>query len=621
MAAAATPPAGAAAVQPPIGDYALIGDCRSAALVSREGSIDWMCLPNMPDPALFALVLDSERGGCFYVRPAGGYRVRRRYLPQTNVLETTFTTGAGELVVTDCMPILSESALEGGLNPQRELLRRLEVRGGSVEVEVLFAPRPHFGRRSPALRRRGALGFGCRHGGHALLLHTTLELHLDEGRQCVHGRRVLAPGERHYLSLVYASDGPLGLYPLAAEADRRIAATVRWWALWCSHFSYQGPWREPVLRSALTLKLLAFALSGAVLAAPTTSLPEHIGGERNWDYRYCWLRDASLVLRAFHDLGYPGEGEAFLQWLLHSTRLTWPRLQVMYDVYGETELHERELPELGGYRGSRPVRVGNGAEHQLQLDIYGSVVLAAFDYARRGGRLGRAESRRLHGLARTVCELWQQPDSGIWEIRGEQRHHVYSKVMCWVALDRLLRLHEAGVLRGDGGPMRHTRDRIAAAVREHGLEAGGGGGYVGCFGGEHMDAALLLLARSGFEDPRSPRMRRTFERIDAELSDGPLIWRYPVGSDGFGDPEGAFGVCSFWGVEYLARCGRLDAAASRFEALLGYANDVGLYGEQIDPASGAALGNFPQAFTHVGLINAALMLEAGVTPRSEVLHP
>jgi GH15 family glucan-1,4-alpha-glucosidase len=596
---------------PRIGDYALVGDCRSAALVASNGAVDWLCLPNMPDRALLGGILDPARGGHLRVAPADRCTVRRRYLPRTNVLETTFTTASGAMVLTDCMPVLAGSPLAPGLHPQRELLRRVVVTRGEVDCVVDFAPRSDYGRAYVPVQRRGNLGFGTRHGSAGLMLASTLPLALDADGCRVHGRVRLAAGARHFVSLTYARGAPLTFYPLADEGDARIEATAAWWRRWCARCRYDGPYRAAVERSLLTLKLLTYGLSGAVLAAPTTALPEWIGGPRNWDYRYCWLRDAAFVVRAFDDLGYSEEAQDFLRWLLHATRLTWPRLAVMYDVYGRRPPRERELAHLAGYRGSRPVRVGNGAAGQRQLDVYGEVVLASFEHVQRGGRLEAADARHLAGLARSVCALWEQPDQGIWELRGAPRHHVHSKVMCWVALDRLVRLHDEGVLRGHPGPLRAVCDRIAHAVRTRGLDPAGGGGYAGAFGDAHPDAALLLLPRLGFEPPDSPHMRATFARIEAELTDGALVYRYPPGSDGLPGPEGAFGVCSFWAVDYLARRGDLAAARERFERLLRYANDVGLYGEQIHPDDGSALGNFPQAFTHVGLINAALALGAG----------
>jgi GH15 family glucan-1,4-alpha-glucosidase len=348
-----------------------------------------------------------------------------------------------------------------------------------------------------------------------------------------------------------------------------------------------------------------------VIAAPTASLPERIGGVRNWDYRYCWLRDASLTLRAFDDLGFTVEGEAFLSWVLHATRLTWPELQVLYDVYGEARIPESTLDHLEGYARSVPVRVGNAAIDQLQLDTYGEVIDAAWRYCERGGRLDRTTARTLAGLGDTVIRRWHEPDEGIWEPRRGRQHHTHSKAMCWVALDRLVRLCERRHVQAEPARFARPRDEIREVIEAHGYSARLGS-YVSIFDGETLDASLLLLSLMGYADPQSPRMRGTLarvrERLGADAGWGGLLYRYLDEDDGLPGSEGAFGICGFWGVEARALQGDVGAARSDFERLLSFGNDVGLFAEEIDPQDGAALGNFPQAFTHVGLINAAITL-------------
>lgn len=597
-----------------IGDYSLIGDCRAAALVSCDGSFDWLCLPHFSSPSVFAALLDQRRGGRFRLRPTAPFVVRRRYVGVTAIMCTSFETATGKASLTDLM-VPGPTGAETDLSPLRELLRIVDGVSGQVEFELVFEPRFDYARRLPHIRRRDRYSWQASRGGDCLQLRCDPPLELTDQNSALIGRVVIAAGQRCAVSMTYAQGEPAILMPLGAAVGERLERTRHWWESWSVRCRYHGPWRERVLRSLITLKLLTYSLSGAVLAAPTTSLPEWIGGMRNWDYRYCWLRDASFVLRVFFDCGYPAEGDAFLHWLLHATRLTWPELQVMYDVNGRTDLHERELDHLEGYRGSRPVRIGNGAHEQFQLDIYGAVVLAACGYVRRGGRLRPAEARLLVRLGRTVCRQWQRPDQGIWEMRGRPRHHTYSKLLCWAALDRLVKLHEAKVIRAPAELFRSERERLRAAIRQRGYNPALAS-YTGTFDGRELDASLLVLARIGFEDACSERMSGTFRQLQAQLEKNGLLYRYRSGYDGLPDEEGAFGMMSFLVVDYLARCGRLDDAQERFEYLLGFSNDVGLFAEEIDPVSGMALGNFPQAFTHVGLVLAALALQEQTRSRA-----
>jgi GH15 family glucan-1,4-alpha-glucosidase len=598
---------GSASYQP-IDDYALIGDCRSAGLVSREGSLDWLCLPRFDSPSIFAAVLDAENGGRFLVRPLGEFRTERCYLANTNVLETVFRTPTGAFVLRDLMSVSSEEDKRAHLTPEHEVLRELEGLEGEVEVEILYDPRPDYGRVRPLLEQRGALGLQCEVDGTSLTLRSELPLELTDGDRCARGAARIRSGEHKYLSLTYSAEAP-AVVPLLGEAARgRIERTLRWWQEWANRCAYEGPYRDAVVRSALTLKLMTYAPSGALVAAPTTSLPEAIGGVRNWDYRYCWLRDASFTLRALFALGYREEAEAYIGWLLHATRLTWPELHVLYDVFGEARLPERELLHLEGYAGSRPVRIGNDAQGQLQLDVYGEVINGAARILDRGGRFDRDTSRLLDGLGRTVCRRWREPDEGIWEGRSGRFHNTHSKVLCWVALERLIEMHEAGYLEVSVDLFRKERDEIRKEIEAHGYNERIGS-YTRTFDGEEMDASLLTLPLYGYIEGKHPRMRSTCARIHERLARNELVYRYETGTDdGLPPGEGAFGLCSFWAVECVARGGNVAGATRTFEQLLAHANDVDLFAEEIDPDTGAALGNFPQAFTHIGLINAALTL-------------
>ncbi|HEV2074551.1 MAG TPA: glycoside hydrolase family 15 protein, partial [Thermomicrobiales bacterium] len=363
---------------PPIGDYAIIGDCRSAALVSCEGSLDWLCWPQFDSPSIFASLLDAEQGGRFSLQPTDPFRTERHYLPGTNVLETVFHTDSGSVALRDVMTVASEEYKQDALVPEHEILREIEGLAGTVEVEIHYEPRPDYARRTVSLKQRGRLGVWCRAGRAALVLHSDAPLDISSDKRSASSTiRVLA-GERRFLSLTWSDDGPAVVPALGASARARLEQSVEWWQEWSNRSTYKGPYREAVERSLLALKLMCFAPSGAVIAAPTTSLPEKIGGVRNWDYRYCWLRDASYTVRALLELGYEEEAEAYCGWLLHATRLTWPELQVVYDVYGKARLPEDELDHLEGYAGSRPVRIGNGAHDQIQLDVYGEVLDAIF---------------------------------------------------------------------------------------------------------------------------------------------------------------------------------------------------------------------------------------------------
>jgi GH15 family glucan-1,4-alpha-glucosidase len=591
---------------PPIGDYAAIGDGRTVALVSREGAIEWLCLPHFSAPSVFAALLDRDSGGVFAIAPERRYTSTRRYIDDTNVLETTFSTTTGVVRVTDFMPM---PANPHRIEPMREVLRIVEGIEGSVAVRVIVDPRPDYGRRRLKPPRTTALGWTWSWHNELLTLKTDAPLasSANANATALDASVTIAAGSKYSFSLSYAK-GDIGCsVPLAAASERRLASTLAWWTQWASKCRYEGPYGSAVIRSALALKLMTYSLSGGVIAAATTSLPEALGGDRNWDYRYCWMRDAALTMRAFTELGFMEEARAFFAWLLHTTRLTWPKLQVLYDVHGRTDVPEFELSHWEGYAHSKPVRIGNGAAEQLQLDTYGGVLSAALDYVRAGGEVQADEAKLLAGFGRSVLKLWTEPDSGIWEIRGGRRHYTLSKMWCWVALDCLLRLQDRGVIEVDTSRVRAGREAVASEIEARGFNTQLQS-YVQTFDGDGADASLLLMGCLGYKDPNDPRMRGTYDLICKRLGRNGLLYRYERGVDGMPSAEGAFGICSFWAIDHLVCRGDVDEARKMFEHVMSFASDLGLFAEEIDPQDGSQLGNFPQAFTHIGVIFAALSL-------------
>jgi GH15 family glucan-1,4-alpha-glucosidase len=583
----------------PIGDYAAIGDGRTVALVARDGSIDWLCLPDLDSPSVLAAVLDADRGGRFALEPEILARVKRRYLPDTNVLETTFTTAQGVVQVTDAMALPSSD-----LGPTRELIRRVDCLTGRVPMRWRITPAFGYGAAPPRIGRRGRIPVAV--GGRDALAVCSWEAgeaQIDD--EAISGRFEACESSSALMALCAAHQEPL-VFPTREQVEGRLDATAAYWRRWAAQRAYEGPWRDAVIRSALALKLLFYAPSGAIAAAATAALPEEIGGERNWDYRFCWVRDSAFTLEALLHLGCPSEAEAFFWWLLHASQLTHPRLQVLYRLDGGERAPERTL-ELHGYRGSRPVRVGNDAAAQTQLDIYGDLLQTALIYAEARGRLDRETGRRLAGIADLVCRIWRQPDSGIWEVRSQPVHFTHSKMMCWVALDRALRLSDAGHI-----PSRHaaTWRREMLAIREF-IETRCWSERLGSYsrhaGGEELDASLLLGILLGYEGQDSGRLAATVTALRRDLGRGPLISRYS-GDDGLRGAEGAFLCCSFWLADALARIGRLEEATELMAQLMALANDVGLYAEEIDSHTTDLLGNIPQGLVHLALINAAVSI-------------
>jgi GH15 family glucan-1,4-alpha-glucosidase len=595
------------AIYPPISDYALLSDCHTCALVSKDGSIDWCSFHRFVAHPVFARLLDWGKGGFFRIAPKDDdYEVERRYLPGTNVLETTFRTTGGTLVLTDFVPIKQVAG-----HPDHHLLRIVRCTDGEVPVKVKFEPRFDYGMTVPRLDQVAqdlAVVYG---GADALVLQSELPIGHADLSACA-AARTLKAGEEAFVALTYALPHELEPERLSSDdARQKLDETVASWQEWSSRCRYDGPYREQVVRSALVLKALTNGPTGAIVAAATTSLPEEIGGERNWDYRYTWLRDSALTLNALFALGYDEEAAAYMGWLKRTTAGRATDLQIMYGVGGERYLPEFELEHLEGYRGSRPVRIGNGAFAQFQLDVFGELVDTVWVFRQHGGEIDDVLWDFLVGVAAAVLDRWAEPDQGIWEIRGEPRHFVYSKVMAWVALDRVVRIAELDGRDGDLGAWRAARDEICTLVESEGVDPETGA-FLQSFGdGGKLDASNLMIPIVGFVAHDDPRARATSERIVSELSADGFVYRYVTdGVDGLSGDEATFAICSFWLVECLARAGEVERARELFERLVGFCNDVGLLAEEIDPHSGELMGNFPQAFSHLGVIQAAIALDA-----------
>ena len=583
----------------PLRDYAAIGDGRTVALVALDGSIDWLPLPDLDSGSVFAAVLDPSEGGRFALAPEIPSEATRRYVPDTNVLETTFTTSAGVVRVTDALVFHGP-----GLTPLRELVRSIEGLGGSVPMEWSVEPRFEYGSRRTTIERRDGVAIASA-GADAIAIRSFDAGGPDVGPDRITGRADVRAGSTATIVLSAAHAEPL-VFPGRDEAVARVDGTRDAWRLWLEARTYDGPFHDAVMRSALALKLLVFAPSAAIAGAATTSLPEEIGGVRNWDYRFSWIRDSAFTLGAFLTLGYPIEAQAYFWWLMNASQLTEPRLQVLYRLDGDPEATERTLP-LAGYLGSRPVRAGNAAVEQTQLDMYGALLECAWRYANEVGRLDRDVAARLARIADLVADVWSMPDSGIWEVRSDPVHFTQSKMMCWVALDRAIALAASARIPSDRvDRWIRERDALRRFVEER-CWSDRLRSYVRAAGSEELDASVLHASLYGYADARDPRMLGTIDAIERGLRDGPFVTRYS-GADGLPGEEGAFLTCSFWLAEALALSGREDRASELMEQLIGMANDVGLYAEEIDPSDGSFLGNFPQALPHLALIGAAKVI-------------
>jgi GH15 family glucan-1,4-alpha-glucosidase len=590
---------------PEIADYGYIADCHSAALVSQTGSIDWCCLPRYDSASCFGRLLDWRKGGFCRIRPAGAYRVSRRYLPETLVLETQFETEDGRVRLLDCM-----TARQGGEHhPHRQLLRVLEGLEGRVPMTVEVAPVFDYGTVQPWLQKRQNhfIALGSSNG---LLISSDPALEMKH-RHRLGGEWAIEEGRRMHLSILWRRPENLdeGLIepPDIDELDRRLEETIDWWRRWTGQGLVRGEFADDMRRSAIILKGLTHAPTGAIAAAATASLPESIGGTRNWDYRYSWIRDSYFTVRSLVQLGYVDEADGFRRFVERTAAGSADEVQVLFGLGGERRLFERTLEGIEGYRGSRPVRIGNAAENQLQLDVYGELLGLAWIWHQQGRSPDDDYWEFLVSLVNRAAREWIYPDQGIWEMRGRPRHFVHSKAMCWSALDRGIRLAQD---TGRNAPLeawRTERRKIRQAIEERGYDEQRGV-FTQAFNIPGMDAALLLLPTTGFVDYKDQRMRRTADAIREALEEDGLLRRYAHGSDGIQDREESFCCCSFWLAECLAHQGRLAEARRVFERALGVGNDLGIYAEAFDPRSGRMLGNFPQGLTHLSLIAAAVAI-------------
>ncbi len=587
----------------PIRDYGIIGDLHSAALIDRLGSIDWFCAPRFDSPAVFARLLDAEKGGSMEVVPEGDYIAdSRRYLPGTNILETVLGSPSGRLVITDFMVAKEELHQK---DDDHILVRQLEAPDGDLAVTVRVDARFDYGHGEPEVEVGGE--------GHCLILkHHDLHLHLDgPGAWKKQGRAMVQE-----LQLTRETATAIQLRYDGTQSHHRnydpaklLSATQRYWADWIKRCEYDGPYMELVLRSALLLKLLIYAPEGSMVAAPTTSLPEWIGGQRNWDYRYSWLRDSAFLVYALQLLGYHKEAADFISWLERIHKGNPNHFQIMYTIDGQTEILESELANLDGYQSSRPVRIGNGAADQKQLDVYGEVVDSAFLYLRFGRGRATPMSSTLVAMVDHAADEWEQPDSGIWEVRGGPQQFLYSKLQCWVALDRGVNLaRELKVDEAHRDRWVEARERIRHTILTRGWSEKLGA-FRQVLDEDELDATALMIPLLRFLPPLDPRVRSTVDAIRRYLTDeNGFVYRYRR-SDGLGASEGTFLLCSFWLVDNLALQGQVVPARDLFERLTAHGNDLGLFSEELDPDSGELLGNFPQAFTHLAIVNAAAHLE------------
>ena len=632
-----------------INAYGVIGNCRSALLVAPDGSVDWGCLPDFDSPAIFCSILDAELGGYFQIAPTDSTIPRSQsYLQGSNVLQTRFVSATGEIVLTDFMPVKTLSAwlyqeMNNDTWTQEDgschcLVRIAECRHGEMPITVTLKVSPNYAAAASKVilladNAGAVVSGGEQHVGLGIIgadCLSSFSMWVDEARAkhpYLVVQATLREGERLLFDLGVGRSSKAARELVQTQLPQRnldaeMARTLHCWRKWLADCAYQGPYADWVQRSALVLKMMTYAPTGGLVASPTTSLPEVLGKGRNWDYRYTWLRDGTFTLYGLSLLGFTQETRAFLHWLRHLPFTNGNDLQVMYGIRGERDLAERELSYLSGYRDSKPVRIGNGAVDQKQLDAFGNILDCIHFYRRMGGveRYGETIAgplwEMMSSLVEYVCSHWQETDNGIWEVRGGPRQFVYSKVMCWVALDRGIQTAQALNLEADLSRWRQVRDDIRAEILTRGFNPTIGA-FTQSLNDNVLDAAILMLPLVGFISPNDPRMLSTVDRIIEQLTDEHGFVYRNLSDDGLPGKEGTFTICTFWLIDNLTMQGRIPEARALFERLLSYAGPTGLFSEEIDPQSGIALGNYPQAFTHLALINSAINLQKGEKRHAE----
>lgn len=602
-----------------ISNYSIIGDLLTVALVGKNGSIDWYCLPHINSPSIFAGVLDNKKGGQFQIKPVEKFKSHQQYIKHTNVLDTKFKTHSGSLKITDFMPV--KHVAKPYENTFPTLIRKVTCKKGQIEIQVDYSPKFDYARGKTTLQPE-TYGIRAEHksdhaefNGNSLYLTSPIQLEINDNTAS--GKYKMHEGETLWFVLQYNDDRTLSLY----NCENTLSTTVAFWQSWVNDSDvyqietglFKSPWKEIIIRSGLVLKLLIQDMTGAICAAATTSLPESIGGPRNWDYRFNWIRDAAFTVRALYKLGYVNEARKNLQWFMRicTENLNPKNIQVMYGLNGETELTEIELNHLEGYKNSKPVRIGNGAAKQLQLDIYGELVNVFYETSRFGMDITDREWKLLTRVVDHVCNIWKEKDAGIWEVRGGYQHFVHSKIMCWVAIDRGLKIADKQCKDCPRDKWEKTREEIRNEILEKGFNKKLNA-FTQCYGSTNLDATALLIPLYKFLPFDDPKIQGTIKAVLENLTTkNGLVYRYQTDKtdDGLWGHEGTFLICSFWLIDVLAYSGKIEEAKEILLKIIDYASPTGLLAEEIDEETGEQLGNYPQAYSHIGLINSALYIE------------